>query len=74
MANPHSNHRVLYVDDHADTLEMVTLMLEAGGFEVSSCSNFKDGLEAASDEKFDLYPLDLRLRVSQNLSCRYADS
>jgi hypothetical protein len=32
MATPLQNHRVLYVDDHADTVEMVTLMLEAGGF------------------------------------------
>ena len=31
MATPLQNHRVLYVDDHADTVEMVTLMLEAGG-------------------------------------------
>ena len=61
MANPHSNHRVLYVDDHADTVEMVTLMLEAGGVEVLSHSNLKDGLEAASGQKFDLYLLDLWL-------------
>lgn len=61
MENSHSNHRVLYVDDHADTVEMVTLMLEAGGFEVLSRSNFKDGLKAAFDQEFDLYQLDLWL-------------
>ena len=61
MVHSHSNHRVLYVDDHADTVEMVTLMLETGGFEVLSCSSVKDGLEAASDQKFDLYLLDLWL-------------
>ena len=56
MVNPQPNHRVLYVDDHADTVELVTLMLEAGGFEVLSRSNFQDGLKAASDQEFDLLP------------------
>ena len=43
--NPLQNHRVLYVDDHADTVEMVTLMLEARGFEVLSRSNIEEGLK-----------------------------
>ena len=55
---------MLYVDDHADTVEMVTRMLEAGGFEVQTQSNFQDGLKAASDEKFDLFLLDLWLRTA----------
>jgi two-component system, OmpR family, response regulator len=61
MVNSRSNRRVLYVDDHADTVEMVTLMLEAGGFEVLTRSNFQDGLKAASAQKFDLFLLDLWL-------------
>ena len=59
--NPLQKHRVLYVDDHADTVEMVTLMLEARGFEVFSRSNIEEGLKAATTEKFDLYLLDLWL-------------
>jgi DNA-binding response OmpR family regulator len=61
MVRPPQNHRVLYVEDHADTVEMVTLMLEAGGFEVLSRSTIEAGLKAASEEKFDIYLLDLWL-------------
>jgi len=61
MVKSHSNHRVLYVDDHVDTVEMVTLMLEDGGFEVMSRTSLQDGLKAASEQKFDLYLLDLWL-------------
>lgn len=61
MTNPRQNHRVLYVDDHADTVEMVILMLEAGGFEVLARSNIEDGLKAAAAENFDLYLLDVWL-------------
>ena len=64
IVNSHSNRRVLYVDDHEDTVEMVTLMLEAGGFEVLTRSNFQDGLKAASDHKFDLFLLDLGYRTA----------
>ena len=71
MVTPQPNHRILYVDDHADTVEMVTLMLEAGGFEVLSRSNFQDGLKAASDQEFDLYLLDLWLPDGSGLDlCR----
>jgi len=61
MVRPPQNHRVLYVEDHADTVEMVTLMLEAGGFEVLSRSTIEAGLKVASEEKFDIYLLDLWL-------------
>lgn len=67
MVNSHSNRRVLYVDDHADTVEMLTLMLEAGGFEVLTRSNFQDGLKAASAPKFDLFLLDLWLPAGSGL-------
>lgn len=55
------NHRVLYVDDHADTVEMVTLMLNAGGFEVLAHSTIAEGLKAAAAQDFDLYLIDLWL-------------
>ena len=61
MVRLQQNHRVLYIEDHADTVEMVTLMLEAGGFEVLSRSTIEAGLKAASEEKFDIYLLDLWL-------------
>jgi DNA-binding response OmpR family regulator len=40
---------------------MVTLMLEAEGFEVSTRQTLADAVKAASEEKFDLYLLDLWL-------------
>ena len=58
---PPPKHRVLYIEDHADTVEMVTLMLEGGGFNVQAFSTLEAGLEAASEQKFDLYLLDVWL-------------
>lgn len=61
MVQPPRNHRVLYVEDHDDTVEMVTLMLKAGGFDVTSLNTIEQALKAASEEEFDLYLLDLWL-------------
>ncbi|HKR59008.1 MAG TPA: response regulator [Pyrinomonadaceae bacterium] len=61
MASPPKNHRILYVEDHVDTVEMVTLMLEGAGFNVSSRRTIAEGVTAASQEKFDLYLIDLWL-------------
>jgi len=61
MVRPPHNHRVLYVEDHADTVELVTLVLEAGGFQVQARGTVAAGLKAALEEKFDLYLLDLWL-------------
>ena len=58
---PLPKYRVLYIEDHADTVEMVTLMLEAGGLNVQACSTLEAGLAAAADQKFDLYLLDVWL-------------
>lgn len=57
MTSP-PKHRVLYIEDHADTVEMVTLMLESGGFDVQAFSTLEAGLEAASRQSFDLFLLD----------------
>ena len=58
---PLPKYRVLYIEDHADTVEMVTLMLQAGGLNVQACSTLEAGLAAAADHKFDLYLLDVWL-------------
>lgn len=58
---PPPKHRVLYIEDHADTLEVVTLMLVGGGFDVQSCSTLEAGLKAAAEQKFDLYLVDVWL-------------
>ena len=58
---PLPKYRVLYIEDHADTVEMVTLMLQASGLNVQACSTLEAGLAAAADNKFDLYLLDVWL-------------
>ena len=46
------------VEGHADTVEMVTLMLNAGGFDVLSHSTIAAGLKASAAQDFDLYLID----------------
>ena len=50
--------RVLYIEDHEDTRELVTLILEQQCFEVVTDSTIKSGVALARSEKFDLYLLD----------------
>ena len=50
--------RVLYIEDHEDTRELVTLVLEQKSFEVVSGSTIESGVALASAQQFDLYLLD----------------
>lgn len=50
--------RVLYIEDHEDTRELVTLLLAQKSYEVISGSTIQSGVALASAEKFDLYLLD----------------
>lgn len=61
MVSPPNTYRVLYIDDHADTVEMVTLMLESFGFNVVSMPTMEAELKTAAEQKFDLILLDLWL-------------
>ncbi|MFZ0063329.1 MAG: response regulator [Pyrinomonadaceae bacterium] len=71
MVPPKQNHRVLYAEDHSDTVEMVTLMLNAGGFEVLTHATIAEGLKAAAAQDFDLYLIDLWLPDGSGLDlCR----
>ena len=53
--------RVLYVDDHEDTCDLVSVVLTQSGYKVSVASCASDALERAMREEFDLYILDNRL-------------
>lgn len=53
-----SRSRILYVEDHADTRELITLVLCLNGFDVMTCSTVEAGIELASQTAFDLYLLD----------------
>jgi DNA-binding response OmpR family regulator len=53
-----SKSRILYIEDHADTRELVTLVLRLNGFEVITGSTIEAGIELAGQTAFDLYMLD----------------
>ena len=50
--------RVLYIEDHEDTRELVTLVLEQRCIEVVTGSTIQSGVTLAGAEEFDLYLLD----------------
>ena len=50
--------RVLYIEDHEDTRELVTLVLEQKSFEVVTGATIASGVALAASEQFDLYLLD----------------
>ncbi|MCW1912245.1 response regulator [Luteolibacter sp. GHJ8] len=53
--------RILLLEDHPDTNESLTLLLELRGYRVSSAMNVTAALELASNEDFDLLLSDLGL-------------
>ena len=50
--------RILYIEDHEDTRELVTLLLAQKSYEVITGSTIKSGVALAGSERFDLYLLD----------------
>ena len=53
--------RILYVDDHEDSAEMLKLMLSAENFDVQIAQSMEEALAKAHAHQFDLYVLDKRL-------------
>jgi two-component system, OmpR family, response regulator len=63
--------RVLYIEDHEDTRELVTLVLEQRNYEIVTGSTIKSGLALANSQQFDLYLLDSWLPDGSGLDlCR----
>ena len=63
--------RVLYIEDHEDTRELVTLVLEQRSYEVVTGSTIKTGIALAASQEFDLYLLDSWLPDGSGLDlCR----
>lgn len=58
---PRAKCRILCVDDHEDTSEMLTLLLAQEDYEVVTAVTMEDALKLAMSEEFDLYVLDKRL-------------
>jgi CheY-like chemotaxis protein len=53
--------RVLCVDDHEDTPEMLKLLLSESDYEVHAAHSVKEALQLAKTHEFDLFILDKRL-------------
>jgi len=63
--------RVLYIEDHEDTRELVTLVLQQRSYEVVTGSTIKSGVALAGSQHFDLYLLDSWLPDGSGLDlCR----
>jgi DNA-binding response OmpR family regulator len=63
--------RVLYIEDHEDTRELVTLVLEQRSYEVVTGSTIESGVALAGSQEFDLYLLDSWLPDGSGLDlCR----
>lgn len=56
MASPTA--RLLYVEDHSDTLELVSFVLRENGFEVVTVADPDEAIHLAQTERFSLYILD----------------
>ena len=53
--------RILYVDDHEDSSEMLKLILADSDYEVDAAGNMNQALVMARQQNYDLYVLDKRL-------------
>lgn len=63
--------RVLYIEDHEDTRELVTLVLEQKSYEVVTGATIESGVALAGSQQFDLYLLDSWLPDGSGLDlCR----
>ena len=59
MANPKC--RVLCVDDHRDTSEMLQMLLSEENYKVHTAATLEEACRMAADTQYDLYVLDKRL-------------
>ena len=61
MSTDNSTKKVLVVDDEPDTLELVKLVLESGGFEAILANNGKEALAQIATVRPDLVLLDIMM-------------
>lgn len=53
--------RILVVDDHEDTPEMLKLLFSESDYLVEAAHNVEEAMQLAATKEFDLYVLDKRL-------------
>ncbi|CAG0994447.1 MAG: response regulator [Candidatus Methanoperedens sp.] len=61
MSTDNSTKKVMVVDDEPDTLELVKLVLESGGFEAVLANNGKEALDQIAALRPDLVLLDIMM-------------
>ena len=61
MSTDNQTKKVLVVDDEPDTLELVKLVLESGGFEAVLANNGKEALDQIAALRPDLVLLDIMM-------------
>ena len=78
MTDVASPKKVLVVDDEPDTLELVKLVLESGGFKTTLATSGKEALSRIEESKPDLVLLDIMMpdmdgwEVFRKIKERYA--
>jgi len=66
-----SKHRILYIEDHEDTRDLVMILLQQQNYEVITAATMAIGVGLATNQRFDLYLLDSRLPDGSGLDlCR----
>ena len=58
---PQAKCRILCIDDHEDTSEMLQLLLAQEDYEVMTAISMKEALQLARTHEFDLYVFDKHL-------------
>jgi DNA-binding response OmpR family regulator len=58
---PQAKCRILCIDDHEDTSEMLKLLLVQEDYEVVTAVTMQEALRLATNEEFDLYVFDKHL-------------
>ena len=58
---PQVKCRVLIIDDHEDTAEMLKILLGEEDYEVTTTATVQEALSLAASQEFDIYVLDKRL-------------
>jgi DNA-binding response OmpR family regulator len=58
---PQAKCRILCIDDHEDTSEMLQLLLSQEDYEVMTAVSMKEALQLARTQEFDLYVFDKHL-------------
>jgi PAS domain S-box-containing protein len=60
-SGPVQGHHILFVEDHADTAEVLTMLLQDFGYRVESCATVAEAIKLATEHRFDLLISDVGL-------------